>query len=168
MPATAPNTLSKVELEAVEGWIVAGALTDRLAASESRAPAAWCQQHKGGMSYSDHALIWLALAATAAGQSKSSGNAEGSSGSAKASLAEVRSIIHELEGHTEKLRELLSQHGSLVDQRPESEGGSPEAKKAYDTQVAKWSSALERLLVRIEDAHATVVEHAAPGQGDHG
>jgi len=103
------------------------------------------------------ALIWLALAATAAGQSKSSGNAD-SPGVSKASLAEVRAVVHELEGHTEKLRELLSQHSSLVDERPESEGASPEAKKAHDKQLAKWSSALERLLVRIADAHTTVVE----------
>src|SRR5688500_8277041 len=91
-------------------------------------------------------LIWLALAATAAGQSKASSNASPGAPS-KASLAEVRAVVHELEGRTEKLRELLSQHRSLVEQRPES-----------DEQLAKWSAALDRLLVRIEGAHATIVE----------
>jgi len=103
-------------------------------------------------------LILLALAAPAMGQAKSSGDATSPSASSKASLAEVRAIIHDLEGHTEKLRELLANHRSLVERRPESEGGSPEAKKADEEQLAKWEAALERLLVRIESARAAVVE----------
>lgn len=92
-------------------------------------------------------LIWLALAATGAAQSKSIDNTASPSGSSKASLAEVRANVHELEGRTENLRELLSQHRSLVERRPQSE-----------EQLAKWSSALERLLVRIDSARAAVVE----------
>jgi hypothetical protein len=103
-------------------------------------------------------LIGLVLAATAAGQTKSSSNTTSSGAPAKAALAEVRSIVHELEGHTEKLRELLSNHRSLAERRPEPEGGSPEAKKAHDEQLAKWEAALERLLVRLEAARATLVE----------
>lgn len=105
-------------------------------------------------------LIWLVLAATAVGQTKSSGNATSPGGGAqsKAVLAEVRSIVHELEGHTEKLRELLADHRSLVERRPESGGGSPEAKKAQEEQLAKWEAALERQLVRIESGHAALVE----------
>jgi hypothetical protein len=92
-------------------------------------------------------LIWLALAATAAGQSKSVGSAPSSGVASKASLAEVRAIVHELEGRTEKLRELLSQHRAHVERRPQSE-----------EQLAKWDAALERLLVRIDSARADVVE----------
>jgi DNA repair exonuclease SbcCD ATPase subunit len=92
-------------------------------------------------------VIWLVLAATAVGQSKSVGNAPSSGVSSKASLAEVRAIIHELEGRTDKLRELLSQHRAHVERRPQSE-----------EQLAKWDAALERLLLRIDGARAEVVE----------
>lgn len=91
-------------------------------------------------------LIWLALAATASGQAKSSGNPQGAAQS-KASLAEVREIVHELEGRTENLRELLSNHRSIVENRPESE-----------EQQVKWEAALARSLVRLESARAAVVE----------
>jgi hypothetical protein len=104
------------------------------------------------------ALIWLALAATALGQSKSSGNATSSGAQSKTVFAEVRAIVHELEGHTDKLRELLANHRSLVEQRPQPQGASSEAKKAHEEQLAKWDSAMERLLTRIEGAHAVVVE----------
>ena len=92
-------------------------------------------------------LIWLVLAAPALGQSKSSSNAPGNSAQSKTSLAEVRAIVHELEGHTETLRELLANHRSLVEQKPQSGA----------EQLAKWDAAMERLLVRIESAHAVVV-----------
>jgi hypothetical protein len=92
-------------------------------------------------------LIWLALAATAAGQSKSVGSSPSSGVASKASLAEVRAIVHELEGRTEKLRELLSQHRAHVERRPQSE-----------EQLAKWDAALERLLIRVDSARADVVE----------
>jgi len=91
-------------------------------------------------------LLWLALAATAFGQAKSSSNPAGPVQS-KASLAEVREIVHELEGRTERLRELLSNHRSIVENRPESE-----------EQQVKWESALERSLVRVESARAALVE----------
>lgn len=92
-------------------------------------------------------LIWLLLAATAMGQAKSSSDAPGHGAPSKTSLSEIRSIVHELEGNTEKLRELLSNHRSLVEQQPQSE-----------EQQAKWEAALERLMVRIESARATLVE----------
>lgn len=92
-------------------------------------------------------LVWLVLAATAAGQSKSVGSSPSSGIASKASLAEVRAIVHELEGRTDKLRELLSQHRAHVERRPQSE-----------EQLAKWDAALERLLVRIDSARADVVE----------
>lgn len=92
-------------------------------------------------------LIWLALVATAFGQTKSTGNEPSSGVQSKSALAEVRTIVHELEGRTEKLRELLANHRSLVEQRPESQ-----------EQLEKWDAALERLLVRIESAHAALLE----------
>lgn len=92
-------------------------------------------------------LIWLVLAAPAVGQTKSSSDAPSPGAQSKASLAEVRAIVHELEGHTEKLRELLANHRSLVERRPESE-----------EQLAKWEAALDRLLVRIDGARAAVVD----------
>jgi hypothetical protein len=95
-------------------------------------------------------LIWLVLAATAFGQTKSSGNATSPGAPSKAALAEVRSNVHELEGHTEKLRELLANHRSLVERRPDAKGGSPE--------LAKWEAAVARLLARIESAHEALVE----------
>jgi len=103
-------------------------------------------------------LIGLVLATTAAAQGTPSGKATSSGGSSKTQLSEVRAIVHELEGQTEKLRELLTQYGSLVEQRPQSEGGSPEAKKAYEDQLAKWDAAIGRLLVRIDTGRATVVD----------
>jgi hypothetical protein len=57
--------------------------------------------------------------------------------------------VHELEGRTEQLRELLDNHRSLVERRPQN---------AEEKQVAKWDAALERLLVRVAAAHAAVVE----------
>src|SRR5690349_2149542 len=103
-------------------------------------------------------LVGLLLAAPAVAQTKSSSNATSSSAPSKASLSEVRAIVHELEGHTEKLRELLSNHRSLVERRPEMQGSGPEAKKSYDEQLAKWESALDRQLDRIQSAHAALIE----------
>jgi hypothetical protein len=92
-------------------------------------------------------LIWLVLAATAVGQSKSSGNATSPGAQSKSVLAEVRAIVRELEGRTEKLRELLANHRSLVEQRPES-----------GEQLAKWEAALARLVITIENGHAALIE----------
>lgn len=103
-------------------------------------------------------LIWLALATAAMAQAKSSSDTASPGAPSKSSLAEVRAIVHDLEGHTEKLQELLANHRSLVDQRPQSKGGSPEAKKSYEEQLGKWEAALDRLLTRIDSAHAAVVE----------
>lgn len=103
-------------------------------------------------------LIGLALATTAAAQGASSSKATSSGTSSKTQLSEVRSTVHELEGQTDKLSELLTQYRSLVEQRPQPEGSSPEAKKAHQDQLAKWDSAIERLLVRLDGARAVVVE----------
>ncbi len=100
-------------------------------------------------------LIWFGLATAAVAQGTPSG---GPGASSKSQLSEVRSIVHELEARTEKLRDLMAQYRSLVEQRPQAEGGSPEAKKAHDAQLAKWNTALERLLRRVDAARAAVVE----------
>jgi len=102
-------------------------------------------------------LIWFGLATAAAAQGRPSGGASPGT-SSKAQLSEVRSVVHELEARTEKLRDLMAQYRSLVEQRPQPEGGSPEAKKAHEAQLAKWNTALERLLRRIDAARAAVVE----------
>jgi hypothetical protein len=105
-------------------------------------------------------LVWFGLAATAAAQGTAS----------KSQLSEVRSITNELEGHTGKLRDLMEQYRSLVEERPRSGGGSPEEKKAHDAQLAKWDAALDRLMRRVDLARAQVVEakqrldQAATGQ----
>lgn len=103
-------------------------------------------------------LICIGLAATAAAQHAPSGEAKSPGASSKASLSEIRALAHELQGRTEKLSDLMEQYRSLMEQRPQAQGGSPEAKKASDEQLAKWNAALERLLRRLEAAHASVVE----------
>jgi hypothetical protein len=102
-------------------------------------------------------LIWFGLAAIAAAQSAPSGKAA-SPGASKAQLSEIRPLVHELQAHTEKLSDLMTQYRSLVEQRPQAEGGSPEAKKAHQDQLARWNTALERLLRRVDDARTAVVE----------
>lgn len=94
-------------------------------------------------------LICLGLATTAAAQGAQGGKSESSAGASKTSLSEVRKVVHELQGRTEKLRDLMEQYRSLVEQRPQ---------KADDAQLAKWSAAIDRLMKRVEGAHAAVVE----------
>jgi DNA repair exonuclease SbcCD ATPase subunit len=107
-------------------------------------------------------LIWFAITAIA--------GAQGGGAPSKASLSEVRALVHELQGHTDKLRELMSEYRSLVERRPQPEGGSPEAKKAHEQQLEKWTAALERLMRRVDVARTAVVEtvqrldRAAAGQ----
>lgn len=103
-------------------------------------------------------LIGFGLAATAAAQGTPSGNAASPGASSKAQLSEIRSLAHELQARTEKLRDLMTQYRSLVEQRPQAEGGSPDAKKAHEDQLAKWNTALERLMRRVDEARAAVVE----------
>jgi hypothetical protein len=91
------------------------------------------------------ALIWVALAATAGAQGAPS-KPPGSGASSKAS--EVRSLVHELQGHTGKLADLNEQYRSHIEQRPQ----------GNDAQLAKWDAALERLLGRIDAAHKVVVD----------
>jgi DNA repair exonuclease SbcCD ATPase subunit len=89
-------------------------------------------------------LIWFGIVAMAAAQGGPVG--KGSSQDAtQAQLTEIRSVVHELEARTEKLHELMEQYRSMVEQRPQGED-------------AKWNAALDRLLHRIDDAHAAVVE----------
>jgi len=93
-------------------------------------------------------LIWFGLATTAAAQGSHSGKVASPGASSKASLSEIRSLVHELQGRTEKLRDLNEQYRSHVEQRPQ----------GNDSQLEKWNAALDRLLKRIEGAHAAVVE----------
>jgi hypothetical protein len=101
-------------------------------------------------------LITLGFVSTAAAQAASG---------SKPKLSEVRSLVHSVQGHTDQLRELMAEYRSLVENRPQPEGGSPEAKKAHDAQLARWSAALDRLLKRIEQVHALVAE-ASPRLGE--
>jgi hypothetical protein len=103
-------------------------------------------------------LIWIAVGATAAAEGTPSGKAASPGASSNSPLSEIRSIVHDLQGLTSKLADLMEQYRSLIEQRPQSEGGSPEAKKADEARLAKWNAAVERLVLRIETAHAAVVE----------
>jgi hypothetical protein len=115
-------------------------------------------------------LIWFGLATTAAAQGAPSSKAASPGASSKTQLSEIRTLVHELQGHTEKLSDLMTQYRSLVGQRPQAEGGSPDAKQAYEDQLAKWSAAVERLLRRVDEARVAVAEskqrldQAATGQ----
>jgi DNA repair exonuclease SbcCD ATPase subunit len=102
--------------------------------------------------------ILLGLAATASAQDTPKGKPAGQSAASKGQLSEVRSLVHELEARSEKLLDLMTQYRSLVEQRPQPQGGSPDAKKAHEDQLASWSGAVERLLRRIDAARAAVVE----------
>lgn len=103
-------------------------------------------------------LIWFGLAATAAAQGAPSGKAPNPRASSNARLSEIRSLVHELQARTEKVHDLMAQYRSLVEQRPQAKGGSPDAKKAHEDQLAKWSTAQDRLLRRVDGARAAVVE----------
>src|SRR5689334_25357341 len=91
-------------------------------------------------------LVWIGLAAPVAAQGAHSSKSMSPGGSSKTSLSEIRSIVHELQGRTEKLRDLNKEYRSLVEQRPQSN----------EAQAEKWNAALERLLKRMEGAHAAV------------
>jgi len=96
-------------------------------------------------------LIWLAVSATALAQSAqgaSSDKATDPGASSKGQLSEIRTLVHELQGRNEKLSDLMDQYRSLVEQRPQGRG----------EQLDKWNAALERLLRRVDDARAAVVE----------
>jgi len=92
-------------------------------------------------------LIWFGLAATAAAQGTPSGKAASSGAPSKTQLSEVRTLVHELQGRTEKLRDLMEQYRSLAEQRPQEK-----------EQQAKWDAAVERLMRRVDVARAAVVE----------
>jgi hypothetical protein len=115
-------------------------------------------------------MIGFAVATTAAAEGTSSGKAASPGASSKNQLSEIRSLTHELQGHTEKLRDLMTQYRAHLEQRPQPEGTGPEAKKAHEEQLARWDAALERLLRRIDAARASVVDtkqrldQAATGQ----
>lgn len=99
-----------------------------------------------------HAFILLCsfgLAAMAAAQGTESGKAASRGASSNPSLSEVRSLLHELQARNEKLHELMQQYRSHLEQRPQS--GNAEG-------LAKWNAALERLIRRIDQARAAVVE----------
>lgn len=114
--------------------------------------------------------IGLSLAASAAAQDSANSKRASPGASSKTPFTQVRSLANELQGSAEKLGDLMSIYRSLLDQRPQSAGGSPEQKKAHDEQFAKWSAAVERHLTRIEQTRGVVVEtmqrldQAAKGQ----
>ena len=93
-------------------------------------------------------LIWFALATAAGAQGAPSSKSVSSGSSSKASLPQIRSLVHDLQGRNEKLRDLNDQYRSLVEQKPQGD----------EAQLAKWNAALERLLKRIDEARAAVVE----------
>jgi uncharacterized protein YukE len=101
-------------------------------------------------------LICFGLAATAAAQGTPSGKSASSGGSSKSQLSEIRSLVYELQGRTEKLRDLMAVYRSLVEQRPKTWGGGADAKKEHEEQLAKWNSALDRQLRRVDEARAAV------------
>lgn len=92
-------------------------------------------------------LIWFGLTATAAAQGAPTGKGSSQSAPSQAQLSEIRSVVNELQARTEKLHELMTQYRSLVEQRPQAQ-----------EQLAKWNTALERLLRRVDQARAAVVE----------
>jgi transketolase len=92
-------------------------------------------------------LIWFGLVATAAAQGTPAAKGSAQGTPSQAQLSEIRSVVNELQARTEKLHELMEQYRSHVEQRPQSQ-------EAQD----KWNTALERLLRRIDQARAQVVE----------
>jgi hypothetical protein len=93
-------------------------------------------------------LIWIAVgASTAAAEGTQSGKAASPGGTSKTELSEIRSLVHELQGRTEKLSDLMTQYRSHLEQRPQGE-----------EQLAKWEAALDRLYKRMDAARAAVVE----------
>ena len=86
-------------------------------------------------------LIWFGLATIAAAQGTPSGKAASPGASSKTQLSEIRSLVRELEGRTGKLSDLMEQYRSLVAQRPQPQGGSPEAKKGGPGACAPESRA---------------------------
>ena len=111
------------------------------------------------------ALTWLALAVPVAAQGAPSrkpataaASTQPTAAPSQAQLSELRALAHELQARTEKLGDLLEQYSSLARQRPQAQAGNAGAKKAHDDQLAKWDAAVERLLRRVDGAHAAVVE----------
>jgi hypothetical protein len=92
-------------------------------------------------------LIWFGFAATAAAQGAASNKSSSQSTPSQAQLSEIRSVVNELQARTEKLRELMGQYRSLVEERPQSQEAQ-----------AKWNTALDRLMRRVDTARAAVVE----------
>jgi DNA repair exonuclease SbcCD ATPase subunit len=92
-------------------------------------------------------LIWLGLAATAAAQGAANSKQSSQSTPSQAQLSEIRSVVNELQARTEKLHELIGQYRSMVEERPQSQEAQ-----------AKWNTALDRLMRRIDSARAAVVE----------
>jgi hypothetical protein len=90
-------------------------------------------------------LIWFGIAATASAQGTTGKASQGAP--SQAQLSEIRSVLNELQARTEKLHELMEQYRSMIGERPQSQ-----------EQHAKWSTALDRLMHRIDQARAAVTE----------
>lgn len=102
-------------------------------------------------------VIGLALAAGAAAQGSTSSK-RSPEASSKSPLSQIRSLANELQGHADKLGDMMTIYHSLLEQRPDRNGGSPEQKKAHDEQLAKWSAAVARHVTRIEAERASVID----------
>jgi DNA repair exonuclease SbcCD ATPase subunit len=92
-------------------------------------------------------LIWFGLVATAAAQGTPTGKGSSQGAPSQAQLSEIRSVVNELEARTEKLHELMEQYREMVGERPQGQEA-----------LAKWNTALDRLMRRIDQAHAAVAE----------
>jgi hypothetical protein len=64
-------------------------------------------------------------------------------------MAEIRSIVRELERSSSKLSVLLTDYRGLLDQRPP---------KSQEAQLARWQAAFDRLLRTLQSTHVMVVE----------
>lgn len=92
-------------------------------------------------------LIGLGLAAPAAAQGTANSKQSSQGSASQADLSQIRSVVNELQARTEKLHELMGQYRSMVEDRPQSQEAQ-----------AKWNTALDRLMRRIDAARAAVVE----------
>lgn len=92
-------------------------------------------------------VICLGIAGTAAAEGSHGSKSTSSAAPSKADLAQIRTVVHELERSTGKLIDLMSQYRSMIEQRPQ-------AKK----QLEKWNKALDRLVRRIAKTRDSVAE----------
>ena len=93
--------------------------------------------------------LCLGLAGTAAADDGPKGKNENADGAAKSRMAEVRSIVRDLERSTSTLTVLLKDVRGHLEERPP---------KAQQQQLERWEGAFDQLLRSLQKAHAAVVE----------